>query len=87
MWVVCLLLEIINLMFCWSCIVVYQYSKTNDMHFLYSIYYELTASTCFAPKDEHVVLETCRGRCFIINWIQKVNLFGFTVLLEIMLYM
>jgi hypothetical protein len=24
-----------------------QHSKTNKMHFLYSIYYELTASTCF----------------------------------------
>jgi hypothetical protein len=26
-----------NLMFCWLCIVVYQYSKTNEMHFPYSI--------------------------------------------------
>jgi hypothetical protein len=25
----------------------YQYSKTNEMHFLYSVYYELMASTCF----------------------------------------
>jgi hypothetical protein len=29
-----------------------QYSKTNQMHFLYSIYYELRASTCF----EHYLL-------------------------------
>jgi hypothetical protein len=24
-----------------------QYSRTNKMHILYSVYYELTASTCF----------------------------------------
>jgi hypothetical protein len=29
-----------------------QYSKTNKMHFMYSIYYELAASTCF----EHYLL-------------------------------
>jgi hypothetical protein len=29
-----------------------QYSKTNEMHFLYSVYYELTSSTCF----EHYLL-------------------------------
>jgi hypothetical protein len=37
----------LHLMFCWPCIAVYQYSKTNKMHFLYSVYYELMASTCF----------------------------------------
>jgi hypothetical protein len=26
-----------NLMFCWSCIVVYQYSEINVMHFLFSL--------------------------------------------------
>jgi hypothetical protein len=36
-----------NLMFCWRCITVHQYSKTNKMHILYSVYYELTATTCF----------------------------------------
>jgi hypothetical protein len=41
---------ILNVML--TCIVVYRYIKTNDMHFLYSIYYELTASTCF----EHYLL-------------------------------
>jgi hypothetical protein len=25
---------------------IYRYSRTNKMHFLYSYYYELTASTC-----------------------------------------
>jgi hypothetical protein len=39
-------------MFCWQCIVVYPYSKANGMQFLYSIYYELTASTSF----EHYLL-------------------------------
>jgi hypothetical protein len=29
----------------------YQYSKTNEKHFLCSVYYELRASTCF----EHLV--------------------------------
>jgi hypothetical protein len=36
-----------NFMFSWPCIISYQYSKTNEIHFLYSIYYELTTSTCF----------------------------------------
>jgi hypothetical protein len=52
-----------SLMFCWLCIVVYQYSKTNEMQFLYSIYYELTASTCF----EHYLL-TFRRCCTNNNW-------------------
>jgi hypothetical protein len=34
-----------HLMFCWPCIVIYQYSRTNRMHSLYSVYYELTGST------------------------------------------
>jgi hypothetical protein len=111
------------------------YSKPNEMHFLYSVYYELTASTCsehyllifrsrrtnnnwyFAcvlcmlaalglecnsstpnlvaanrqharkirivvceapPEDKQVVLET-----FIINWVQKVHLVGFIILIYI----
>jgi hypothetical protein len=29
-------LKIIKIMFCWPCIIVYQYSKTNVMHFLFS---------------------------------------------------
>jgi hypothetical protein len=36
-----------NFMFCLPCTVIYQYSTTNKMHFLFSVYYELTASTCF----------------------------------------
>jgi hypothetical protein len=39
--------NIFILMFCWRCIVVYKYSKTNEIHFVYSVNYELTASTCF----------------------------------------
>jgi hypothetical protein len=41
----------------------YQYSKTKKMHFLYSFYYELTASTCF----EHYLL-IFRRRCRNNNW-------------------
>jgi hypothetical protein len=40
-----------------------QYRKTNEMHFLYSIYYELTTSTCF----EHYLLNF-RRRCTNKNW-------------------
>jgi hypothetical protein len=43
--------------------VVLQYSKTNEMHFLYSIYYESAASTCF----EHYLLIFSR-RCTNNNW-------------------
>jgi hypothetical protein len=43
-------------------LVIYQYSRTNKMHFLYSICYELTASTCV----EHYLLIS-RRRC-INNW-------------------
>jgi hypothetical protein len=50
-------------MFCWPCIIIYQYSRTNKMHFLCSVYYELTASTCF----EHYLL-TFRRRCINNNW-------------------
>jgi hypothetical protein len=39
-----------------------QYSKTNCKHFLYSVYYELTASTCF----EHYLL--IFRRHYINNW-------------------
>jgi hypothetical protein len=42
----------LNLMFFLKFIVVYQYRKTNVMHFLYSIYYKLKASKCF----EHYLL-------------------------------
>jgi hypothetical protein len=51
-------------MFCWPCIIVYQYSRTNKMHFLYSIYYELTASTRF----EHYLL-TFRRFCINNSYI------------------
>jgi hypothetical protein len=37
-------------MFCWPCIIVYQYNETNVKHF--SIYWDSKASTCF----EHYLL-------------------------------
>jgi hypothetical protein len=40
-----------------------QYSRTNKMPFLYSVYYELTASTCF----EHYLL-IFRMHCINNNW-------------------
>jgi hypothetical protein len=49
-------------MFCWPCIVIRQYSRTNKKRFLYSLYYELTDSACF----EHYLL-ICRRHC-INNW-------------------
>jgi hypothetical protein len=42
-----------HLMLCWLCIVVYEYSKTNVMYFLYSIYCELMASTC---SEHHLLI-------------------------------
>jgi hypothetical protein len=54
---------VLCLVFCWPCVVVYQYCKTNEMHFLYSIYYELTACTCFW----HYLL-ILRRRCTNNNW-------------------
>jgi hypothetical protein len=42
---------------------IYQYSKTNKMPFMYSVYYELTASTCF----EHYLL-ILRRQCTKNNW-------------------
>jgi hypothetical protein len=30
-------LHLKNLMFCWQCFIIYQYSKTNVMHFLFSL--------------------------------------------------
>jgi hypothetical protein len=43
-----------------TCILVRQYSKTNEMHFLRSIFYELTASTCF----EHNLLIFISVGCY-----------------------
>jgi hypothetical protein len=42
----------------------YQYSKTNEMHFLYSVYYELTASTCFRALLVHLQ-ETLHKQQFV----------------------
>jgi hypothetical protein len=55
--------ELLMLIYCWPCIVVHQYSKTNYMHLLYSIYYELTASTCFVDY-----LLIFRRRCRNNTW-------------------
>jgi hypothetical protein len=41
----------------------YPYSKTNELHFLYSIYYELTTSECF----QHYLL-IFRRRYTNYNW-------------------
>jgi hypothetical protein len=50
-------------MFCWWCIVMFHYSKTNEIHFLYSSYYELMASTYFV----HCLLIFWRS-CMNNNW-------------------
>jgi hypothetical protein len=52
----------------------HQYSKTNKMHFWYSAYHELTASTCF----EHYLL--IFRRCYTNNtwYIACVLSVGFT---------
>jgi hypothetical protein len=52
-----------GLMFCWPCIGIYKYSRIYKMHCLYSVYCELTASTCF----EHYLL-IFRRRCINNNW-------------------
>jgi hypothetical protein len=49
-------------MFYWTCIAQYQYSRTNRMHCLCSVYCELTACTCF----EHCLL-IFRRRCINKN--------------------
>jgi hypothetical protein len=53
----------ITFMFCWLCIVIYQYSRTNEMHFLYSVYYGLKTSTCF----KHYLF-IFRKSCINNNW-------------------
>jgi hypothetical protein len=50
-------------MFCLPCIVIYQYSRTNKTHLLYSVYYELTAPACC----EHYLL-IFRRRCINNSW-------------------
>jgi hypothetical protein len=45
-----------NIMFCWLCIIVYQYSETNVMHFLF--YLLRSDSTCL----EHYFL-ILKRRC------------------------
>jgi hypothetical protein len=50
-------------MFYWPCIVIDQCSITNERHFLYSVYHELTASICF----EHYLLNFRRS-CTNNNW-------------------
>jgi hypothetical protein len=47
----------------WTITTIFQHSNTNEMHFLYSIYYELTASTCY----EHYLL-IFRIRCTNNTW-------------------
>jgi hypothetical protein len=48
----------------------YQYSKTKKIHFLYSIYYELTASTCF----EYYLLifrRCCTNNAWYTAWVLR----------------
>jgi hypothetical protein len=52
-----------NLMSFWLCVIIDQYSGTNEMHFLYSVYYELKAYACF----EHYLL-IFRRCCTNNNW-------------------
>jgi hypothetical protein len=51
-----------NLMFYWPCIVVYQYSKTNVMHFLFNLL-RIKGLLCF----EHYLL-IFRRRCANSTW-------------------
>jgi hypothetical protein len=51
-----------DLMFCSTCIAIYQYSTTNKTHF-FSVSYELIASTCF----KHYFLIIWRY-CIYNNW-------------------
>jgi hypothetical protein len=52
-----------NLLLCWSCITVYQYSETNVMHFLFSllrikglyIFWALLAHPQEVPHKRHLV--------------------------------
>jgi hypothetical protein len=55
-----------NLMFCWPCIIVYQYNETNMMHF-WSNLLRIKASACF----EHYLLtlrRCCTNGVWYIAW-------------------
>jgi hypothetical protein len=107
-------------MFCWPCIIAYQYNETSVMHF--SVYWESRASTCSEhyllilgtrrtnstwytacvwcqlavawlwhsqltlyghnipsavcagpPDDEQIILRTCMGPWFSINWMRNAS--------------
>jgi hypothetical protein len=87
-----------NLMVCWPCITVYQYSETNVMHFPFNLLrmsvgrgtvavsrqpcqgqltlyaHNIPNVICAAPpEDEQVMLETCRGLWFSINWMKSAS--------------
>jgi hypothetical protein len=82
-----------DLMFCWPCIIVYQYNKTNVMHVSFNLLrikvswlwhgwsftlYALSVpnAVCVAsPEDEQVLLETCRGPWFSVNWMKSTSRF------------
>jgi hypothetical protein len=113
-------------MFCWACIIVYQYNETSVMHFpfnllrikglymfrallahpqealqtafstlrVYNVSWlwhgcsELHAiyQMCFCaapPEDEQVILETCKGSWFSINWVGSASRsFRFIILIK-----
>jgi hypothetical protein len=128
-----------NLMFCWPCIIVYQYNETNVMQFLFnllrikSLYMfrallahpqealqkrHLVYCVCMSvgcatiavklqschsqltlyarnipsavfeapPEDEQLMLETCRGSWFSINWMKIAShWFHYTDILSLVL--
>jgi hypothetical protein len=87
------------LMFCWPYFIVYQYTRTNVMHFSFDLLrikglymfrallahpqqvmhkrhlvYCVHMSVCASPpEDEQVMLETCRGIWFSINWMKSAS--------------
>jgi hypothetical protein len=97
----------VNLVFCWPCIIVFQYNATNVMHFSFSllrikglymfrallahprrrythgIWYCIRMSVgcdiitvltnAAPPEDEQVILETCRGSWYSINWTKSAS--------------
>jgi hypothetical protein len=65
---------IILLMFCWPCIIVYQYSETNVMHCLFNLlrikglymFRALLSHPQEAPHKRHLVLRMC-----YVSWLHQ----------------
>jgi hypothetical protein len=63
------------LMFCCPCIIVYQFYFNRpqhcNWHYTHALYQK---AVCVAPpEDEQVMLETCRGTWFSINWMKSAS--------------